>query len=313
MNYSWYGIWLACLLVHATRAVDFDRSMQCEKFPAPIAHEGNKRRLDFFKELYYKHNPEQYAQEASIARIPHIIHHIWLGKKMPAEYEVYRKSWIQHHPEWLFIFWADSPINFDQGEIVITSFDELTEWINTPDKNTRMCVVDVRSLVFDNRPFYDQAKNYGEKSDILKWEIVYRYGGVYVDTDFECLRSVDFFHSAYDFYTGIQPLDTGCVQLGAALYGATPGHPILKRCVEDIKRNQHIQQIVLKTGPLHFTRCFLMQAGRGDSRDIALPAGYLYPCGYEQRGLKRAVWEQPESYAVHHWAGSWLKPEGFER
>lgn len=35
------------------------------------------------------------------------------------------------------------------------------------------------------------AKNYGEKSDILRYEILCQFGGIYVDCDFECLKSFD--------------------------------------------------------------------------------------------------------------------------
>ncbi len=56
-----------------------------------------------------------------------------------------------------------------------------------------------------------------------------------------------------------------------------------------------------------------MLAGKTEFRDIALPASYFYPCGYEQRGTDRELWCKAESYAVHHWAGSWLKKEAFVR
>jgi mannosyltransferase OCH1-like enzyme len=292
-------------------AVDFDTSMHTDQCASVMGKKVNKQLLDYFRALYVRNNPDNYPVTDTV-KIPKIIHHIWLGQKLPEEYASYRASWIKHHPSWTFIFWADSPVNFDQGTVVISSFDALTAWLANAQED-RFCVVDVRNLMFENRSFYDQAKNYGEKSDILKWEIVYRMGGVYVDTDFECLRPLDFFNGIYDFYTGIQPLDTNQVQLGAALYGAVPGHPILERCVQDIKHNQNIAQIIVKTGPLHFTRCFLFEANKENNRDIALPASYFYPCGYEQRGMSNAIWQMPESYAVHHWAGSWLKPEGFER
>ena len=91
------------------------------------------------------------------------------------------------------------------------------------------------------------------------------------------------------------------------------GHPVLKAGVEHIKNHQHIKQIVVKTGPIHFTKTFLSMAGKTGLRDIALPASYFYPCGYEQRGTAKDLWCKAESYAVHHWAGSWLKPEAFVR
>lgn len=38
---------------------------------------------------------------------------------------------------------------------------------------------------------FDAAKNYGEKSDILRYEILFVYGGVYADVDVECLQPFD--------------------------------------------------------------------------------------------------------------------------
>ena len=46
-------------------------------------------------------------------------------------------------------------------------------------------------------------------------------------------------------------------------------------------------------------------------KDIALPATYFYPMSYNQRGMVKSTWIKPEAYAVHHWAGSWLKSEAF--
>ena len=45
--------------------------------------------------------------------------------------------------------------------------------------------------------------------------------------------------------------------------------------------------------------------------NIVFPSGYFYPCGYEDQQLPEYAWRRDESFAVHHWAGSWLKPEAF--
>ena len=49
-----------------------------------------------------------------------------------------------------------------------------------------------------------------------------------------------------------------------------------------------IMQIIVKTGPVHFTRVFAHFAGKTGLRDVALPASYFYPCCYEQRGTPRS-------------------------
>lgn len=287
--------------------IDFDQSMQINKHQHLLKSENIAYLLNFFKTLYTKNNFLNIKPNASL-KIPKLIHQIWLGGKLPAEYHDFRASWIYHHPNWQFIFWTDSTLNYDQGAVV-DSFATLEKALKN---NVKFIVVDIKSILFDNRIFFDKATNYGESSDILKWEIVYRFGGLYVDTDYECLKPLDQLHYMYDFYTGIVPLDTNFSQLGAALYGATPGHPIMQQCVLGIKDNQHIAQIVIKTGPIHFTKSFCKAAmDQQHQINIALPASYFYPCGYEQRGQPQQIWHKPEAFAVHHWAGSWLKPSGF--
>ncbi len=291
--------------------VPFDESMQLEHYASTMDRPDFSYVYNFFKDIYEKNSFDKVAPQSE-SRIPKIIHVMWLGGKLPEEYVRYVESWKKYHPKWTILFWTDSATNYNQAVEIVHTFDQLASRLESIHGGERI-VIDVADLQFDNRGFYDKAINYGEKSDILKWEIVYRFGGVYVDVDFECLRPLDVYHHTYDLYTGIQPLDTNMVQLGAALYGAVPHHPILRACVENIKNNQHINQIVVKTGPIHFTKTFLGMAGKTGLRDIALPASYFYPCGYEQKGTQRDLWCKAESAAVHHWAGSWLKPEAFVR
>lgn len=289
--------------------VDFDQSMKVDLFPDIKNNAQGAQLLTIFKQIYDKHSLAM-VSDSNNNIIPKIIHIMWLGGKMPQQYEPFIKSWRRLHPEWTIVFWTDSHFNYDRGSHVMRSFDELSNLVksSTCPKNI---VVDVTFLEFDNKDMYDAAINYGEKSDILKWEVVYRIGGVYVDVDFEALKSLDMFHTRYDFYTGLQPLDTNMVQLGAALFAARPHHPILHACVTKVRENKNIKQIIIKTGPIHFTRCFLMTACQSGNKDVAFPASYFYPCDYNQKGLPQDQWVKPESFAVHHWAGSWLTADAF--
>lgn len=291
-------------------AIAFDTSMQTKANQSVINQPGNKQLLDFFRALYDKNNMRNVIPSLSL-KIPKYIHIIWLGSKLPDEYEEYYATWRTFHPDWTIIFWTDSVENYSKGSIVLTSFDDLSELLLDEDHHKNIVVHAGDNLRFNNGIFFNKSNNYGERSDILKWEIIYRFGGVYVDTDHECLKPIDILHYTYDFYTGLQPLDTNRVQLGAALFAAKPKHPILKVCVETIKYRQHIVQIIAKTGPLHFTECMLHNAGIDNNIDIAFPATFFYPCSYEQKDEDRSVWMKDEAFAIHHWAGSWLKPSGF--
>ena len=225
---------------------------------------------EFFKDIY-EENAQLEAQSELI--IPKIIHQIWLGSPLPEEFKMLQETWIEHHLNrgWVYKLWTDE---------------------------------DVAQLQLYNQEFYDESDNYGVKSDILRWELLYRYGGVYVDMDYECLSALDELHYTYDFYTAMQPLDTSFVQLGAALVGARPGHPILEHCIETIKDDWHHKGAPKKTGPVHFTKSFFAIACADGSRDIAFPAFYFYPLGSRDTKIDRATWKG--ALAVHWWAKSWM-------
>ncbi len=299
---------LCIFLTSAVNAViDFDASMQLDKHTykrLPMID----NLLGIARELYEKHNFDNIHQSQEL--IPNIIHHIWFGRPLSQEDKALRATWEKHHPDWRFVLWTDREENDSRGAVVC-SWQELENALNYTDE--RYIVVNIERLKFGNKRFFDASHNYAEKSDILRYEIVYRLGGVYIDCDFECLKPLDMLHKCYDFYTGLQPLDTNYVQLGAALFGAKPGHPILRNAIDTIARDRIYGPIILRSGPIHFSRAFIACAGKDESKDIAFPASFFYPCGYNQKGHDRQEWLKQEAFAVHHWAGSWLVPEAFER
>ena len=103
---------------------------------------------------------------------------------------------------------------------------------------------------------YYSEKNIGARADILRMEILYREGGLYIDTDFECLQPeiFDIFNRCYDFYSGITPLDGQAYLIANGLIASIPGHPILRAY---IKERRHLVTpktctgIVMK-GPVSF-------------------------------------------------------------
>ena len=54
-----------------------------------------------------------------------------------------------------------------------------------------------------NRSIYESTDNIGFKSDIARYEILYKYGGIYIDTDFECLKKIPDKFLHFDFISCI--------------------------------------------------------------------------------------------------------------
>jgi mannosyltransferase OCH1-like enzyme len=194
---------------------------------------------------------------------------------------------------------------------------------------------DVESILLYNQEFYDESKNYGEKSDILRLELLLHYGGIYVDIDFECVNPdiFDELNRSFDFYVGFEPIDHGTIngvyKICNAIIAATPHHPIIKNLVVNMKSNwlQHQgETAVQKSGPDYFSRSILdyetdhtfSPEKRSDNnryRNMYLPCTFLYPFSEpEIRGAKSheelLSKVSPETGAIHYWSGSWFIPGG---
>ncbi len=222
---------------------------------------------------------------ASEPRIPRIIHQIWLGSEFPEKNKFFQQSWQAVHPDWQYILWTDA---------------------------------DVESFGLKNKAAFDASTNWGQKSDIFRYEILDRYGGVYVDTDFQAIRPLDLLHHSCDFYTGTGFGPKCIVYMG--IIGSVPGHPVLKQCIDSISLDHQYNQnaainILYTTGPYHFTRCFFDTLGTVPlGTCVAFPVNYFYPWPNSFAFTKDSepinfeetqAWIRPETLAMHHWHASW--------
>ena len=257
----------------------------------------------FLKALYDKNNFFE-RKNTPQAKIPKIIHQIWVGPKTPPEiFKHSQESFKRLHPDWEYKLWTDA---------------------------------DIPSLNLHNKKFYDLSTNYGEKADIMRYEILYKFGGVYADVDFMCFKPLDVL-CQYDVWASIEPLD--CSQgtgINNAIIGSIPGHPLLRHCIETIKDTWYTtSNLFIRVGPQHFKRSFLTFAQENNDNVIAFPKSFFYPLDFrdgltylrgkdarkngrkkvkttahilQNKGLEKLI--KPEAFAMHLWAGSWRGKKG---
>ncbi len=269
--------------------------------------QADQKRYRLLKKVWQRNRPS-FVQPAKSSKIPKIIHQIWLGPKKPPHFFLkFRESWKRLHPDWEYRLWTDA---------------------------------DLASYDFELRDLFDQSDNYGEKSDILRCELLLKYGGVYVDADFESIKPLDEVLYKYDFFAGIEPPhqipESDRVMLVSnAIIGSVPGHPILKRWKQIIRERwkkaeeecfSSIEKVLVRTF-LSFGDAVEEKIDVSDQVNVVFPSTYFYPIkpscirnppeppniikkaliAFDLRKdhpFSRIV---PETMAVHHFAATWQK------
>jgi mannosyltransferase OCH1-like enzyme len=189
--------------------------------------------------------------------IPRVLHQIWLGDAaLPVEFEGYRESWFRNHPDWAMRLWTEE--NLPEG---------------------------LRPEV------YELLRHPVERSDILRLELLQREGGVYVDTDFECLQPLDPLLDGVEFFCAY--LKEG--RVNNAIVGAVPGHPLLARMLGELTPRTRYGFDKAGTGSLLLDRLV------PEFPDVTIfPRELFYP---------RTPNERRDAIAVHHSARSWKPRE----
>jgi len=312
------------LATHATHKPSFDEAMSTmSEYNAQRAKQNPLWRK---AKLLYDNNGFDHASNQAY-QVPNIIHHIWLGSELPTVCKELRQSWIEYHPTWTYVLWTDNASNYTDSALVLMpqSFDEIATALN--NTHDQYVVINVENLKFSTKNQFIHSKNYGEKSDILRYEILFYLGGVYVDTDFKCIRAFDDIHRSCSFFAGLEFTDQ---PLGVfnSIIGSMAKHPICKTCMESIakqsldrttgtNKNVIMQRIVImkRTGPYFLSdivRNYLQNANDNDTM-VLFPPTFFYPYPHTHINKHRnnttaeiqKIWEKPESVAMHLWHVSW--------
>ena len=207
--------------------------------------------------------------------IPKIIHAIWFsGEPMPGLYERCLESWKKYAPDFAIKIW------------------------------------DLSSYRPDHCRFFDQAiadKNWAFASDYARADLLYRYGGIYMDLDVEMLRPIDdlLYHDAYMSFESLDRIECGSGM------GAKPGHPILREICESYEKRPYLKEDGSwdnSTCPVRYTQVIerhgLIKDGSFQSvEDITIyPFQTLTGKSFDT-GI---VYSTEESYTLHHHNGSWI-------
>lgn len=219
--------------------------------------------------LFENYSIEKEDSSSNQWKTPPIIHQIWLGGLVPEKYAAWIATWQKHHPNWTIIMWMDHDLPF---------------------------------LHLVNKDLLEKAKNYGEKSDILRIELLNTFGGLYIDTDCECLQPFDPFNRSNSFY--ISSVGVGVCGIGVnnAVIGAAQAHPLIQKILYGMKSARKKRILSERTGPMYISRIFFENVRAFQDNVVMYPAQY-FESGHNARDDKR-------TYSIHWFDASWLRPQG---
>lgn len=175
-------------------------------------------------------NPMAYdlRQRDTPSKIPNTIHMIWVGDKEPPDFFFNNlNTWKSLMPHWNFMCWTN---------------DKLTE---------EFIEIDYLNLIHSIKPGV-------QKADVLRYYIMKRYGGFYMDSDITPRRSIeDLLYVDNDMIICNDiPINWAFISIG--FFASVPNHPVFENICKDIFNvNFNSNEYHLTTGPGLFGRHIL--------------------------------------------------------
>lgn len=212
--------------------------------------------------------------------IPKLIHYVWVGgNKKPASVKKYINSWKLHCPDYLIVEWSEK--NYD-----VT-------------KNRYM------------REAY-KSKKWAFATDYMRLDILDRFGGIYVDSDVEILKSLDVFLDEAAF-TSFEIGDLKQTLLPTGLLASTAGNVWIKY----LKTYYNERPFILPDGSFDLNANTVIITKMTEDKYkikknnklqrtqdfVIYPNDYFCPKSWSTGKINLTK----NSYAIHHFAASWKK------
>jgi len=223
--------------------------------------------------------------------IPKIIHQTWKDKHVPPNCIPLQRTWLTHHPDWKYRLWTD----VDNRAFISQYYN----WF---------------------LPIYDGYPENIMRVDAVRYFMLYHYGGLYVDLDFECLRPLEPLLIGRQVVIALEPpehLEIHSVQQPSfnklicnALMASQPRHLFWEWVFQELIISQDASYPLDATGPFMLTRAY-DSFSQHDTVTLESSKRF-YPITAEQSWhdiLKDKATRQrivKTAYAIHHWHATWL-------
>lgn len=208
--------------------------------------------------------------------IPKILHYCWFGgQPKSAKIKKCIRSWKKYCPDFRIIEWNETNFNYEIVPYCKTAY---------------------------------RFKKWAFVTDYVRLKVLYDYGGIYMDTDVELIKSIDSFLE-YDCFMGFQHekyVNNGLIT------GAEKHHPFIKENMEIYENLNFVNE----ADSTNFIVCQKYTTDLLEKKGLKFPCDgtiqrinniCIFPpeyfCPFDHRTYKMNI--TPNTVAIHHFASSW--------
>lgn len=214
--------------------------------------------------------------------IPKIIHFCWMSNDVyPEKIQKCIDSWKKYLPDYEFVHW-----NYDR-------FSRGTsKWVDQ---------------AFDN-------KKYAFAADYLRVYALYYYGGIYLDTDVEVLKSFDDLLDL-PYFIGKENSSAG---IEAAAIGSEKGNALIKDILDSYEGQEFVApdgKLRVEPMPIRFRACvdakYIFHEINSKEEFVyasnvinVFPQDFFSPKRFDTNAIEISE----RTYSIHHFAATWAEP-----
>lgn len=213
--------------------------------------------------------------------IPKIIHYCWLsGDPLPQLARDCMETWKAKLPDYSIVLWDLNKFNVDSLTWTKEAFDK---------------------------------KKYAFAADYIRFYALYHFGGIYLDTDVQVVRSLDELLEL-PYFMGIE----NPALIEAAVIGFEKGHPILKQMLDFYKDRKFVKENgEFETMPLprvvemvlskdyRINKISSLEEFDFDSHTLNIfPEDFFSPKSCADGKIYQTI----STYTIHHYNQSWQSP-----
>jgi len=211
--------------------------------------------------------------------IPKLIHQTAKTADIPPQWQAYQQKLRSLHPDWTYRIWTDA----DNLAFVQKEYPGFL-------------------------PIYQKLPKNIMRVDVIRYLIMYKLGGLYMDLDYEMLKPFDMTdHDIVLAWESDGEFGPGNDRLCNSIFAAVPGHPFFKMAIDDLTAHPPLDpgvEILSATGPLFITRIYHQAVAA--HIDIHTPARPLFnPRTPHNPRQYRAIVDGGVAYGIHHCHGTW--------